>query len=244
MTRLLSPRAAALAGLCSVLLAASPAVARDWNASGFDKVDLAASATVRIHAAPGFAIHAEGDPDLIRRLDIAVRRGTLVIGWLPGQAPHTMRNQRLAISVTMPRVAGATVSGAGTIAVDRAEAPAFAGRVGGAGTLRIATLRTRAAALDVSGAGTLEAAGTADRVVAHLTGVGSIKAGALGARAGLIDMTGTGSIVARVDGPVEVRLSGLGSVAVLGKPACVVRKTGWGSVRCGARAKPEKRTFP
>jgi len=234
MTRLLSPRAAALAGLCSLLLAASPAWARDWNASGFDKVDLAASASVQIHAAPGFAVQADGDPDLIRRLDIAVRRGTLVIGWLPGQAPHGMRNQRLAIRVTMPRVAGATVSGAGTIAVDRADAPTFAGRVGGAGTLRIATLRTHEALLDVSGTGSLEAAGTADRVVAHLTGVGSIKTGALGARAGLIGMSGTGSVVARIDGPVEVRLSGLGSVNVLGKPTCVIRKSGWGSVRCGA----------
>jgi hypothetical protein len=94
-------------------------------------------------------------------------------------------------------------------------------------------LKVGQASLDVSGTGSLEAAGTADRLVMHLTGVGSIKAGTLTARAGLIDMSGTGSVTARVNGPVEVKLSGLGSVSVLGQPQCVVRKSGWGSVRCG-----------
>jgi hypothetical protein len=133
----------------------------------------------------------------------------------------------------MPRIAGASVSGAGTVTVDRAEGADFAGRVGGAGTLRIGTLKTGQASLAVGGAGQLEVGGTANRLVAHLSGVGSIKAGALAARAGLIDMSGTGSVTARVNGPVEVKLSGLGSVNVLGQPQCVVRKSGWGSVRCG-----------
>jgi hypothetical protein len=224
--------------LAAALLAATsaPAAVRDWKVGGFDRVDLASSAIVQVHAGPAFAVHADGDDDLIRRLDIQVRQGTLVIGWLPGQSPHSMHNQRLNIAVTMPRVAGATVSGAGTIAIDRADAPDFAARVSGAGTFKVATLRTGQASLDVSGAGSLEAAGSADKVVAHLTGVGSIKAGALATHAGLIDMSGTGSIVARVDGPVEVKLSGVGSVSVLGHPDCVIRKSGWGSVRCGKSA--------
>jgi hypothetical protein len=215
---------------------AAPAAARDWKVGGFDKVDLAAAASVQVHAGPAFAVHADGDDDLVRRLDIQVRQGTLVIGWLPGQSPHTIRNQRLTVAVTMPKVAGATVSGAGTVSVDRADAPGFAARVSGAGTLKVAMLRTGQASLDVGGAGSLEATGTAHRIVAHLSGVGSIKAGALATRAGLIDMSGTGSIVARVDGPVEVKLSGFGSVSVLGRPNCVVRKSGWGSVSCGKTA--------
>jgi hypothetical protein len=226
---------AALAGCVGLALSATAASAavRDFRIGGFDKVDLAAAATVQIRSGGAFAVRADGDDDLIRRLDVRVRQGTLVIAWLPDQAPHNMRNQRLNITVTMPRVAGASVSGAGTIGVDRADAPSFAGRVGGAGTLRIGMLKVGQASLDVSGTGSLEAAGTADRLVMHLTGVGSIKAGTLTARAGLIDMSGTGSVTARVNGPVEVKLSGLGSVSVLGQPQCVVRKSGWGSVRCG-----------
>jgi hypothetical protein len=226
---------AALAGCAGLALSATAASAavRDFRIGGFDKVDLAAAATVQIRSGGAFAVRADGDNDLIRRLDVRVRQGILVIAWLPDQAPRNIRNQQLNIAVTMPRVAGASVSGAGTIGIDRADAPSFAGRVGGAGTLRIGMLKTQQASLDVGGAGSLEAGGTADRLVTRLTGVGSIKAGTLTARAGLIDVSGTGSVTARVNGPVEVKLSGLGSVSVLGQPQCVVHKSGWGSVRCG-----------
>lgn len=228
-------RLAMLAGCAGLGLAITPAsaAARDWRINGFDKVDLAAAAMVQVHPGP-FAIHADGDGDLVNRLDVQVRQGTLVIAWLPGQAPHNLHDEHLNVVVTMPRVAGASVSGAGTVAVDRAEAPGFAGRVGGAGTLKIGTLRTGQASLDVGGAGTLDASGVADKLVVHLSGVGSVKAGALAAHAGLIDMSGTGSVTARVDGPVEVRMSGLGSVNVLGRSQCVVHKSGWGSVHCAS----------
>ena len=226
----------ALPFLATALLAATSASAatRDWPAQGFDTVDLAAAATVQVHAGAGFAVHADGDPDLVDRLDVHVERGTLVIGWIKGQSPHFMRNRRLTVSVTMPRVAGAVVSGAGAVTIDRAEAPDFAARVSGAGTLRVGAIRTGQASLDVGGAGTLDVTGGAGRVVVHLSGVGSVKAGGLAARAGLIDMSGTGSVTARVDGPVEVRLSGVGSVTVLGNAKCAIRKSGWGSVHCGA----------
>lgn len=228
-------RLAVLAGCTGLGLTATsaPAAVRDWKIAGFDKVDLAAAAAVQVHAGGAFAVHADGDADLVNRLDLRVRAGTLVIGWLPGQGPHNVHDEHLHIFVTMPRVAGAAVSGAGTVDVDRAEGPGFAGRVGGAGTLKVGALKAGQTSLDVGGTGTLEATGGTDKLVVHLSGVGSIKAGGLAARAGLIDMSGTGSVTARVNGPVEVRLSGLGSVSVLGQPQCIVHKSGWGSVHCG-----------
>lgn len=224
-----------LAGCAGLGLTATPAPAavRDWKIGGFDKVDLAAAADVQVHQGAGSAVHADGDGDLVNRLDLQVRQGTLVIRWLPGQEPHNLHDEHLHIFVSMPRVAGAAVTGAGTVAVDRAEGPAFAGRVGGAGTLKVVALKAGQTSLDVSGTGTLEATGGTDKLIVHLSGVGSIKAGGLAARAGLIDMSGTGSVAARVNGPVEVKLSGLGSVNVLGQSQCIVHKSGWGSVHCG-----------
>ncbi len=234
MTLMQTLRLALLAGCAGLGFGGTPASAavRDWRIAGFDKVDLAAAATVQVHSGRAFAVHADGDGELVDRLDVHVRDGTLVIAWLPGREPHDVHDQHLTIDVAMPRVAGASVSGAGTVAVDRAEAARFAGRVGGAGLLRIGGLKAGQTSLDVGGAGTLDATGGTDRVVIHLSGVGSIKAGGLAARAGLIDMAGTGSVTARVDGPVEVKLSGVGSVSVLGRSDCVVHKSGWGSVHC------------
>jgi hypothetical protein len=222
--------------LAALLTAAAPATAaeRAFPATGFDKVDLAAAAMVEVHAGGGFAIRATGDQKLLDRLDLVVRNGTLVIGWRPGSALTLRHSDALRIAVSMPRITAATVSGAGTIAVDRAEIPDFTATVDGAGTLRVAAMRARRATLKVGGAGQVVAAGAAERVDAHVSGVGSIDAAALAARAGFIDMAGAGSIKVHVNGPAYVTMGGLGSVRVLGRARCNVHKKGFGSVHCGA----------
>jgi len=215
---------------------AAPAAAADrsFAASGFDKIDLAAAATVDVHSGGDFAVRADGDPRLLDRLDIGVRDGTLVIGWRRGSQVHLDRNSKLHIAVTLPRIAAATISGAGSLTIDRAEVPTFAATLRGAGTLRIATLVTQRARLDMNGAGQIIAAGSADQVDAHVNGVGAIDAAHLAARAGSLAMSGTGSIKARVNGPADVTMAGVGSVDVQGQARCTVHKSGFGSVHCGA----------
>jgi len=221
---------AAIAGLASPGLAAD----RSFPAAGFDKVDLAAAAAVDVHSGGPFAVRADGDPALIQRLDITVRNGTLVIGWLPGRALTMNHNNKLHIAITMPRISAATISGAGTLTVDRAEAPDFTATLKGAGTVRLGALRARHAQLNMIGAGQIVAAGSTGEIEAHVNGVGAIDAGQLVARGGRFVMAGTGSIKAQVDGPADVTMAGLGSVDVRGRARCTVHKSGFGSVHCGA----------
>lgn len=210
--------------------AGTQAATRDWPASGFDKVDLRAAANVTILTGPRFAVHAEGDPRLLDRLTANVRQDTLSLGWqdhdthIHGQSPH--------ISITMPRLAGAALSGAGAMTVDRVEGSNFSAEVGGAGTIRIATLHTERATLTMGGTGEIVVTGTTGQLDAQVSGVGSIDAGGLAARAGRLGMSGTGQIRARIDGPADVALSGLGHVDVAGHPRCTIHKSGLGSVRC------------
>ena len=221
---------AALAGLASPGLTAD----RIFPATGFDKVDLAAAAAVDVHSGGQFAVRADGDPALIERLDINVRNGTLVIGWLPGRALTLNRNNKLHIAVTMPRISAATISGAGTLTVDRAEAPDFSATLKGAGTVRLAALHARHAQFNMIGAGQIVAAGSVGQIEARVNGVGAIEAAQLAARGGRFVMAGTGSIKARVDGPADVTMAGVGSVDVRGQVRCTVHKSGFGSVHCGA----------
>jgi hypothetical protein len=224
-----------LAGLLAAGAAAPLAAAdRSFAATGFDKVDLAAAARVDVHTGGSFAIRAAGDPSLLDRLDIAVREGTLVVGWRRGSSIQLNRNNNLHIAITMPRVAAATVSGAGTLSIDRAEAPDFAATLRGAGTLRLPSLHARQVRLDMNGAGQIVAAGSAEQIDAHLNGVGSIDAAQLAARAGRFAMSGTGSIQARVNGPADVTVAGIGRVEVRGQARCTIHKSGLGSVDCGA----------
>ena len=221
-----------LAALLLGAAAPSHAAERDFPNAGFDKVDLAAAARVDVHVGDRFAVHASGDPKWLDLLNIRVVEGTLVIGWTRNQV-HTNGRDPIHIRVTMPRMTGATISGAGTIAIDRVASPEFAASIGGAGTIDVSTLHTDRARFEMRGAGKIGAAGSAGSVDAHVRGVGSIELAGLAARAGRFEMVGTGSIKARVDGPADATMNGVGSVDVIGNPRCTVHKHGLGSIHCG-----------
>jgi hypothetical protein len=155
-----------------------------------------------------------------------------VIGWLHHHI-NMNGHEPLRIVVTMPRISGVTLSGAGTILVDRAEAPDFASTIRGAGTIDLPALHADRAHFEMSGAGKISASGTAGSVDARVHGFGSLELAGLAARAGRFEMGGTGSIKARVDGPADVSMNGVGSIDVVGSPHCTVHKGGLGSVHCG-----------
>jgi hypothetical protein len=220
--------------LAVLLLSSAPAFAaeRSFPNTGFDKVDLAAAAKVDVHTGGRFAVRAEGNPKWLDLLNIRVVQGTLVIGWT---REHINMNGHdpLHIQITMPRISGATLSGAGTILVDRAESPDFNATIRGAGTIDLLALHTDRARFEMGGAGKITAAGSAGSVEARVRGFGAIEIAGLAARAGRFDMSGTGSIKARVDGPADATMNGVGSIDVAGNPRCTVHKSGLGSIHCG-----------
>ncbi len=222
----------AAAGM-AVLATGAQAATRDWPATGFDRVDLHAAAEVAIRNGPKFSVHAEGDPRLVDRITASVHQGTLTLGWLDRGESILSHDGALRITVIMPRLTGVGLSGAGTMTIDRVEVPEFAADVGGAGTIRIASLRADHTTLAMGGTGEIVVAGTTGQLHARVSGVGSIDAGGLTARAGQVGMSGTGQIRTRVDGPVDITLSGMGHVDIGGRPRCTIHKSGLGSVRCG-----------
>jgi len=224
------PLLAALAFLAT----ASPAAAqRSFAVRGFDRLELAAAGAVEVHEGADFRVEADGDPRLLDRLDIHTNGSLLVIGWRPGAPVSINHGQKLHISVTMPRIVGVGMSGAGSIRVDRADVPDFDATMKGAGSINLLALHARMVHLMMYGAGEIKAAGTAERVEARMSGVGSIDAAGLIAHGGRFDMGGTGSIKAHVDGAAEANAGGMGSIRIFGKANCTTHKSGFGSVRCG-----------
>lgn len=218
-----------------LIAAAAPACAaeRDFPSAGFDKVDFGAAGSVDIHSGSRFAVHASGDPKWLDELNVRVVQGTLMISWLHQHINMGDHHNPLHIAIAMPRVAGVTLSGAGPITVDRAEGQDVSANLRGAGTIDIGALHAGHAQFEMVGAGKISAAGSAGSVDAHVRGVGAIEIGALAARAGRFDMSGTGSIKARVDGPADATMNGMGSIDVSGNARCTVHKHGLGSVHCG-----------
>lgn len=226
------PLALTAAALAAFAATTAPAAMRDWPARDFTQVDLRAAADVSIHQGSGFSVHADGDPRLVDRLTADVRQGVLVLGWAPGPSVHN-NGRSLAVTITMPRTTSVAIGGAGSIALDHGSGPAFGANVGGAGSITIASVGAERTVLAMAGAGKIVIAGSTGRLDADGSGVGSIDASALQAKGGRVSLSGTGRIHARIDGPVDVSLSGVGHVAIDGHPQCTVHKSGIGSIDCG-----------
>ncbi|MBA15184.1 MAG: DUF2807 domain-containing protein [Sphingomonas sp.] len=205
---------------------------RDFATSDFTQVDLRGSDDVSVVIGQDFKVHAEGDSKDIERLRIEVVDGTLRIGRESSRDWSWGSSDDLRITVTMPRITGASVSGSGDMDVERGEGD-FAGDVSGSGNLNIRALQAGRAALSISGSGDIDAAGAAQSLTASISGSGDIDAEGLTASQANVSVNGSGDISARVNGNAVVSISGSGDVDLGGGATCTVNKSGSGDVSCG-----------
>ena len=180
---------------------------------GFVDVDSKGSLDVRVEQSDTFSIAVNIDSNLLPLVETRVVGSTLLITsdqhlstHLPG--PH--------ISVKMPRVAGAYLSGSGHVAVLSVnESNPVALRLSGSGALDFDGTAP-VVDVDVSGSGDVNLAGSTDRLSADLAGSGGIDAANLPARAGSIALSGSGNVRATINGPADVSVSGSGDVDLYG----------------------------
>jgi len=208
---------------------------RSFNVAAFDSVGLAGAQDLVVTVGGPASVRAEGDPDMIEKLDIRVEGRTLRVGTQKGVTWTSgfMRNrQPVTVYVTVPSLVAADISGAGDVRIDKVEGDRFQGSVAGAGDLQIAAMRVGEAELSVAGAGDVRAAGTAGRLKASLAGAGDLDLAALEAKDAELSLAGAGDIRARVTGTADVTLMGVGDVTIAGGANCSVRKSGPGKVNC------------
>ena len=209
--------------------------ARTFAVADFDVVDLRGSDDVDVRVGGGFSVRAEGPSEVLDRLSIARNGHTLRIGRRSDKGFHWGGGDAVRVLVTMPRIAGATVSGSGDIAVDRAEGAKFDGAIAGSGGLTIAALQVDEASLSIAGSGDVKAAGAAKRLVVEIAGSGDIDARDLRAASAKVSIAGSGGVRASVDGPADVDMAGSGDVDLGDRARCNTRSHGSGTVRCGGR---------
>ncbi|GGO92616.1 head GIN domain-containing protein [Stakelama pacifica] len=222
---------------------------REWNVSGFDKVDASGSTDITIHTGQAFSVRGEGDPDLLDRMQLSVSGSQLHIGMKKGNWGISRGNAHLTI--TMPRITAVETKGSGDVEIDRAAGP-FSGSIKGSGDLMIGEVQggfTGAikgsgnilvkrqsggdVKLSIAGSGDIGIGGTADTLDISIAGSGDVDAGGLTTKSATIQVAGSGNVGARVNGPVTIGLRGSGNVDVKGQPRCTTSKAGSGSVRCG-----------
>lgn len=211
----------------------SPQTNRQFQVQGFDRVANAAPADVEISTGGEFAVNASGSQKLVDALDIRVENGVLRIRTKKDSRWGWSGNQGSAkVTIVMPRIQGASISGAGDMTIDRGVGD-FRGEISGAGDMTIGELKGGKVSLSISGAGDLGAAGTAEQANLVISGTGSVHGKELRTRFAKVTVSGTGSVDASVDGDADVVVSGVGSVDLGNRARCRIRKSGIGDVTCG-----------
>ena len=208
------------------------ATQRSYNLTGFNGVSLAGSQDVIVRVGQAHLVRAEGEAEMLDRLDLRVEDGSLRIGMKRGNWTDFGGRSKTTIFVTLPAIESAAVAGSGDLRIDRVEGNRFSANVAGSGDLDIGTMRVGDAGFAVSGSGGIRASGAAQRASSSVTGSGDIDIGGLETGTAAVAVVGSGDVRARVMQHANVSVIGSGDVSISGPARCSVTKKGSGGVRC------------
>lgn len=213
-----------------MVAAASPLAAADRNYSVTDftriKVDGPFAVTLKANSAP-FA-RASGSTRALDRVTLRVEGRTLIIrtdrsawGGAPGED-----HGRVTISVGTHELEQATLSGPGSLAIDRAGGLTFALTSFGSGAVSVASVTADRLSILAQGAGSTRVAGAVRQLVATLDGPGMIDASALSAKDATLSAMGPASIRATVSNSAMLFAGGTATIAIDGGAACEKKVSG------------------
>ena len=208
---------------------------REYDASAFERVSLATPDTVEIVHGQAFSVRAQGDQSILDALVLSVEGGTLRIRYRAHENGGDWDRPDVPpvrIAITMPRLNGVSVAGAGDIAVGRFAAQRFEAAIAGSGDIAIESLQTDEAAFSIAGSGDLDVAGTAGSIDLSIAGSGDVTADDFRAQTMNVDIAGSGSASAYVTDAVQASFVGSGDVMVRGGAQCRSSTIGAGRLRC------------
>ena len=202
--------------LCLAVTACSSAYADSDRAdanelrgvAAFHGLDIRAAIDVDVTIGSPGRVELRGPKEWLGRLETRVDNGTLTIA-MPGTWNHV---PPLHAVITVPTLDAVFVSGVSHV--------------------HVGTLAEKVLEVGVSGVATIDLSGRADTLVVKLSGTGEIKARDLAAHDATVGVSGSGKATVRATQDVDVSVSGVGNVMVVGKPANVKKHvSGVGHVR-------------
>jgi Putative auto-transporter adhesin, head GIN domain len=167
--------------------------------SGFDAIELASSADVRITFGDAETLSVEAEDNLLPLIQTRVRGDTLVIDFKPNTTVETTESIR--VTVTMKSLTAASLPGSGNITIS--------GLNGGK------------VKVDLPGSGNITADGVVDSVNATLAGSGNILCGDLQAKSAWVRLDGSGNITVFASENLDASLNGSGNVNYRGNPGTI-----------------------
>jgi hypothetical protein len=137
----------------------------------------------------------------------------------------------ITFTLTVPKLAKLTVSGAGNATVEAAAGDEFEAKVSGAGDVKLRGMACKSMNLSISGAGNVIAAGATDKLTARVSGAGDIKAADLKTATADVQISGAGDATVWATDELKARVSGAGDVKYKGSPRVDQKVSGAGSIK-------------
>ena len=224
--------------IAALILAASVpvhAAERRYTVTDFDRIQVDGPFVVTVSTGKAPSATAEGSHTAIDRVSIDVQGRTLRVrpnrsawGGYPGDDTGP-----LAIALTAHDLRGVSLTGSGTLTVDKAAAMRFDVAVSGSGGITLGQVEADNLVLGLLGSGRIVIGGKAETLRATIQGSGDLDAGALSVEDAEINSDTAGSIEVTVRETAKVTSTGPGDTHLAGSAACTVKALGAGRVVCG-----------
>ena len=219
----------------AALSAPAAAAERRYSVNDFDRVQVDGPYEVTLTTGGSSHAVAVGDQAAIDRVSVDVQGRTLRVrpsvsawGGYPGASAGAVR-----IVLSTRELKGATVIGAGSLAVDRARGLRLDLSLSGSGNLSVGSVDADTLILGAAGSGAISIAGKAKQLRLTVDGSGDFDGRSLVAEDAQIVAGTSGALAVGVRRTAKVTARGRGSVEILGRPACTVAGQAAAMVKCG-----------
>lgn len=210
----------------------SPDGSRSFAATGFTGVELAGSDDVVVKQGAAFSVVATGPQSVLDKLEVAVKNGVLVVRRKP-QNFSWGDDKGATITVTLPTLARAEVSGSGEMSIDRASGDTVDAVLSGSGNLEIGAVEAKTVDIALAGSGDLSIkGGKADAGDINLAGSGDIDTSGMSLTTADVSIAGSGDVKLTATATANVSILGSGDVRLGGGAKCDSSEVGSGTVTC------------
>jgi ketosteroid isomerase-like protein len=188
------------------------AEARD--VSDFDRVSLNGVGTLIISQGDTESLSIEAEAKVLKRIETGVRNGTLTIQ--PARSFRT--NEPITYHLSVTRLTGIELSGAGQVQADQLTAEDLELSVDGAGAIQIANLAATNLQVTASGNVGISLDGEVDQQTVSISQAGKYQAGELQSRVAVVTVDGASQAVVSVSESLDATASGAARIEYIGNP--------------------------
>jgi hypothetical protein len=222
----------------ALLLAAAPAAAaeRGFSVTDFDRIQVDGPYEVILVTGRPSGARVVGPQGALDSVTVEVESRTLKVhanrsawGGYPGQAAAGP----VRIEATTRDLAAATVTGAGSLSIDKAGGLRLSLTLAGSGRLTVGRIAADNLVIALNGSGRIAAAGTAKQLNARVSGSGDLDAAGLAADDAQVYAETSGTVALAARRTAKVQAAGIGQVTIGGTPACTITGPAAGRVTCG-----------